>query len=372
MAQAHLEAIWHLSRGEQHYALISDRELRLLAKLGRLHADDLLWRPGFHGWKRARFVPGLLTRPALFRSNLLWERTHPTDAEEGCPGRELIFADVIESGPALETKLHGIGTLICGRVSKNVTYWLNDLSSLAQGWLKSTRFYVRVYGRKTFRFVRKAEIGLETFLSRAEHPRVLAGLLAAAVLVGTIDIAMQRLADAQPVLQNSGSREFHHLRQDVTATSSLRPLKVSGKAVMEEATTSRALSESDHAYSIVKFQLSQGFGGVDNRVSEVLSNPDPPPTEVTTASDPIPLPTRKAVGPGATASIPLPTRKPTALDPIPPPTRKPAGIKSLNTMKSARTSIPVRRPLSATRKVARQPKPMTFGTISYNYSTPAL
>ena len=195
---------------------------------------------------------------------------------------------------ALETKLHGIGTLICGGVSKNVTYWLNELSSLAQGWLKSTRFYVRAYGRKTFRFVRKAETGLETFLSRAEHPRVLAGLLAAAVLVGTLDIAMQRLADAQPGLQNSGSREFHQLKQDVTATSSLRPLKVSGRAAMEEATASRALRGSDDAYSIVKFQLSDGFGEVENRVSEVLSNP----------SDPIPLPTRKAVGPGATASYP--------------------------------------------------------------------
>ena len=94
MAQARLEAVWHLSRGKQRYALISDRELRLLAELGRVHADDLLWRPGFHGWKTARSVPGLLTPPALFRSNLLWERTHPTDAEEGCPGRELIFADV--------------------------------------------------------------------------------------------------------------------------------------------------------------------------------------------------------------------------------------------------------------------------------------
>ena len=229
---------------------------------------------------------------------------------------------------------------------------------------------------KPFGSSRQAELGLETFLSRAEHPRVLAGLLAAAVLVGTLDIAMQRLADAQPGLQNSGSREFHQLKQDVTATSSLRPLKVGGRAVMEEATASRALSESDHAYSIVKFQLSDGFGGVENRVSEVLSNPDPPPNEVATASDPIPLPTRKAVGPGATASdpVPLPTRKATALDPIPPPTRKPAGINSLNTMKGARTSIPARRrvSLSATRKVARQPKPMPFGTISFNYSAPGL
>jgi hypothetical protein len=137
---------------------------------------------------------------------------------------------MVVGAPALETKLHGIGTLICGGVSKNVTYWLNELSSLAQGWLKSTRFYVRAYGRKTFRFVRKAETGLETFLSRAEHPRVLAGLLAAAVLVGTLDIAMQSLADVQPGLEKSGSRDFHQLKQNVTATSSLSPLKVSGRA----------------------------------------------------------------------------------------------------------------------------------------------
>jgi hypothetical protein len=290
--------------------------------------------------------------------------------------RKLDFADVIESGAPLGPRVYEIATLIRNRLSRNVTEWRSELSLLAQDLLTSTRLYIRVYGRKASRSAKHAALVLETFLSRVEHPRVLAGLLASAVLVGTVNIGMQRLLDARPGLQNSGSREFHQLKQDVTATSSLRLLKVSGRAIMKEATASRALSETDQAYSIVKFQLLDGFGGVENRVTEVLSNPDPPPNEVATVSDPIPLPTRKAVGPGATASVPvpLPTRKATALDPIPPPTRKAAGINSLNTMKSARTSIPVRRrvSLSATRKIARQPKPMPFGTISFNYSAPGL
>ena len=37
---------WHLSRGPEHLTVISEQALRALATLGKLHADDLLWRPG--------------------------------------------------------------------------------------------------------------------------------------------------------------------------------------------------------------------------------------------------------------------------------------------------------------------------------------
>ena len=40
-------ASWYLSRGDQQWGPLGDRELLLLAERGGLRKDDLLWKPGF-------------------------------------------------------------------------------------------------------------------------------------------------------------------------------------------------------------------------------------------------------------------------------------------------------------------------------------
>lgn len=60
MTKAHPKTVWHLSRGDEQHALISERELRLLAELGKLQPNDLLWKPGFDGWRTVHSVPGIL------------------------------------------------------------------------------------------------------------------------------------------------------------------------------------------------------------------------------------------------------------------------------------------------------------------------
>ena len=47
---------WYLSRGDQQWGPLGDRELLLLAERGGLRKDDLLWKPGFELWKPVRSV----------------------------------------------------------------------------------------------------------------------------------------------------------------------------------------------------------------------------------------------------------------------------------------------------------------------------
>jgi hypothetical protein len=58
MVRAESKFAWHLKRGEKIYGPVSHRELRLLAEIGQLRPDDLLWRPGLGSWKSASCVPG--------------------------------------------------------------------------------------------------------------------------------------------------------------------------------------------------------------------------------------------------------------------------------------------------------------------------
>jgi hypothetical protein len=55
---------WYLSRGDQQWGPLGDRELLLLAERGGLRQDDLLWKPGFESWKPVRSVCDLGASPA--------------------------------------------------------------------------------------------------------------------------------------------------------------------------------------------------------------------------------------------------------------------------------------------------------------------
>jgi len=67
MAQATAKRVWHLSRRDERPCLVSDHELLLLAKLGRLRADDMLWGPDFDGYKTVRSLLGDVPAPKQIR-----------------------------------------------------------------------------------------------------------------------------------------------------------------------------------------------------------------------------------------------------------------------------------------------------------------
>ena len=67
MAQVTAKRVWHLSRPDERPCLVSDRELLLLAKLGRLRADDMLWGPDFDRYKTVRSLLGDVPAPRQIR-----------------------------------------------------------------------------------------------------------------------------------------------------------------------------------------------------------------------------------------------------------------------------------------------------------------
>ena len=58
MAQVDPKRVWHLSRRDEPPCVVSDRELLLLAELGHLRADDMLWRSDFDGYRTVRSLLG--------------------------------------------------------------------------------------------------------------------------------------------------------------------------------------------------------------------------------------------------------------------------------------------------------------------------
>jgi hypothetical protein len=67
MAQANPKRVWHLSRRDEPPCVVSDQELLLLAELGHLRADDMLWRPDFNGYRTVRSFLGNIPAPEQIR-----------------------------------------------------------------------------------------------------------------------------------------------------------------------------------------------------------------------------------------------------------------------------------------------------------------
>jgi hypothetical protein len=59
------ESGWHISRGGKTYGALSDKEFRLLIEKGGVKTDDLIWRPGFEGWREAETVLSLSNPPPI-------------------------------------------------------------------------------------------------------------------------------------------------------------------------------------------------------------------------------------------------------------------------------------------------------------------
>jgi hypothetical protein len=278
MAQAHPKPVWHLSRGDEAPCVLSDQELLLLAELGHLRADDLLWRPGFDGWRTVRSLLGHVTAPPLPSSVSLSERPKQIGAK---------------------------ATPLLSRYQKK---------SGSPGLIEST-----------------------AFLGRVEHPRNLAGLLVATVLAGVLGLAMHKsfATDTQPALQYSASTEPHsastephsastepHFASTEPHSASTQPQQPKSEPAIANAveSTGQAELEGDiivhtvRVVSIDKLQPSDASVLVPNPVSDEPSNS-------------VPLPTKKPVRPiqrlntaeGAQASTGVPGRMPQT--PVPKPMR---------------------------------------------------
>ena len=299
--------VWHLSRGPEHRTVISDQALRALGALGKLHANDLLWRPGFESWKSAQSLPGLLAPPPT-------ERSDQTLAEAGW-----LVSRVDLDFRRLTTSMHSafIG-------------WCERILLLGRDRLQSYRFFARVYGSKANRFSTRTALKFETLLSRTEHPRILAGILASWVLVGTIDIVLHESdADAELAPKNVG-----YVQPSSPTTTA---------AVSHNSNYSKSLIDrdvADFALSIVNFQLGESVNRVPDLVSNATSHSDPAtPSGLIEASS-----------------------QEETLDPIPLPTRKPARLaKPLNVVSKGRR-------VSQAARHGKQPQPLRFGTIGFAYS----
>src|SRR6476620_3312363 len=106
---------WHLKRGLKIYSSISHRELRLLAELGHLQPDDLLWRPGLGSWTSVSTAPGvpplLLPRDSQTKQwdltkigSLFWTRMSELFFAASNDRRRLILS-TRQHAPSIEDRL---------------------------------------------------------------------------------------------------------------------------------------------------------------------------------------------------------------------------------------------------------------------------
>jgi hypothetical protein len=220
MTQAHLKPVWQISRGDERPCLLSDRELLMLAELGHLQANDLLWRPGFEGWRTVRSLMGDLTTPPLPPSILQKDRPKQ----------------------------------ICAKASS--ISWSTHRHS----------------GR----------VDLEPFLGPAKQPRNLAGLLAAVILVGALGIAFHKsfATDTQPAIRNSASNEPPPVSIELSQpkpdpTAAVTPFESTNQAVLEGGIVVRTV----RVLSIDNLEPSDASASVPNPAPEAPSHSVPLPTK---------------------------------------------------------------------------------------------
>jgi hypothetical protein len=233
VGQAHPKPVWHLSRGHERPCTLSNRELLLFAKLGHLRADDLLWRPDFDGWRTVRSLLAHVAAPPLPRSISLSERPK----QIGVKGTPLL------SGYQKKPGSPGL---------------------------------------------------IDVFLGRAEHPRNLAGLLVAVVLVGVLCTAMHKSFATDPQMALQASTEPYSATElyavssgpHSASTEPQQPTKpATANAVKPSESTRQAESEEGiivrkvRVFSIDMLQPSDASALVPNPVSEGPSNAVPLPTK---------------------------------------------------------------------------------------------
>ena len=193
-------------------------------------------------------------------------------------------------------------------------------------------------GHKISLLAVRAAAGSETFLSRLEHPRVLACLLAAAVGVGTLDIAMQSsFANSAGAVRKYQDRPLER----AAASASVSTIKW-GWPLFPEKAGSDTLVE--YAFSGFQPATSKDLIEGVERGEPIQSSAAAPVAQETVEPETVPMPTRKP-------------KKATA---------------SSNNPHSERAHIAPKRLSQARARRISEPKPMRFGTIGFNYAGPAM
>ena len=214
MGQAHPKPVWHLSRRDERPCVLSNQELLLLAKLGHLRADDLLWRPDFDGWKTVRSLLGHET--ASERPKQIGVKAAPSLSRYQKSGSRGLIRPT-----AASRTLDGIARRICTRLTEHVARWRGEFPLLASDCVRT----IQLYGRGASRHIKRFKFDLVSFLHRVEHPRNLAGLLVAMVLVGVLGIAMHKsfATDPQPGPKYTASNESRSAATELCAASTELP-----------------------------------------------------------------------------------------------------------------------------------------------------
>jgi hypothetical protein len=238
---------WHLSRGNKTHGPITHRELLLLAELGQVRGDDLLWRAGFYGWRTANSLPGLLTPPPL-------------------PNTASFIA-------ATRTHL------------RKFNHWLiaqrqGEIGLLAKDWSRSIQLRVR----DVHTHIRQAD-GI--FPARMQNPQLLAALLLFVAGVFAFDVARHHsfATSTQAAPNDLGSPELRRAELSSTADPVVS-LPSTDQPRLEESTIEQATDESVNAK-------------------------DPsPPNEIVPVTDSVSEVPSISVSPEPSSAIPLPTKKP--------------------------------------------------------------
>ncbi len=84
MPQAHDKAVWCLARANEPPYALSSRELLILAKLGQLRGDDLVWRSGSNAKQSIRALLGT-RKPSPVRPMLAGMRLPPANVTPTAP-----------------------------------------------------------------------------------------------------------------------------------------------------------------------------------------------------------------------------------------------------------------------------------------------
>jgi hypothetical protein len=306
MVRAEARFAWHLKRGQKIYSSISHRELRLLAELGHLGPDDLLWRPGLGSWTSVSSAPGV---PPLLPPR--GSQTKQWDLTKIC-------------------------ALFWTRMSALFLAASNDFCRL----ILSTRQYASsVKGRLQLAYNRVASHWTAfNLIEVRRHVRpqgIAAGLLVMAVFVGALDFAMKSSSATGNKVQIANSVAPKFQDRPSTALAGPRPLWTNPSQLKPALDLTEA-----EVFNVSNGHPTGGFVLASNQTSESETE------SVAQASRPTPVFQTVA----GTEGVPLPTKKP-----------------DRSFVKEAQPNAATLKRI-AQRATRRAPKSMRFGIIGYNYN----
>ena len=262
MVRAEARFAWYLKRGPKIYSSISHRELRLLAELGHLRSDDLIWRPGLGSWTSVSSVPDV---PPLLRDSQMkqWD-------------------------------LKKIGALFWTRMSALFLAASNDFYRL----ILSTRQHApSIKGRLRIAYNRVASycraFNLIGVIRRVRPEGIAAGLLVMAVFVGALDSAMKSSSATVNKVQIANSVAPKFQDRPSTALAGPRPLWTNPS----QLGPALDLTEAE-VFNVSNGHPTGGFVLSSNQISEsetelVAQALSPSQFQSMAGTEAVPLPTKK-------------------------------------------------------------------------------